>query len=491
MWGQVRACDPNTPTLELTCLGGNPDLHNSGGLWAVVLWFPNQEPRSTGMTEKNIFTPPVAVVEDLNSNAVSRRPLRTALEPTSSPAGSPDPEPRVTLTPRRDPLTPGGPKWRGGLTQCSGDPQTEWDLNTFGTKDKVPATVHILRYRGGNTFTGLALTHVLEQNLKPAAGSGPEAAKVVVLVTDGKSQDNVRAAGCILKDLGVDVFAVALRQMVVEGPPSSVQLNNLTSSTEYRESGSRGTRPVLMEAPGNATSAALSPHSSSTTYTVHVTCFYPGGSSSTLTGHVTTREWQRRSPQPELAVGDRAPRGQGLAGVDGHSGFWCAVYQIMWTPLGDGKAREISTRRNLCMAVLPGLRRHTEYDITVLAYSRDGAHSDPVSLRYAPSHLRFCFGLRIREVGSRSHVTLPDLPAATEYRVLVSAVYSAGESVAVSSTGRTGFDLMVALGLVETEYASIRGVAMEPSVSGQARAFTLLKHAQLTRRARWEGRGGL
>lgn len=40
--------------------------------------------------------------------------------------------------------------------------------------------------------------------------------------------------------------------------------------------------------------------------------------------------------------------------------------------------------------------------------------------------------------GPRSHVTLPDLLAATKYRVLVSAVYGAGESMAVSAIGRTG-----------------------------------------------------
>lgn len=36
------------------------------------------------------------------------------------------------------------------------------------------------------------------------------------------------------------------------------------------------------------------------------------------------------------------------------------------------------------MAVLPDLRSHLEYDITILAYYRDGARSDPVSLRYSP-----------------------------------------------------------------------------------------------------------
>lgn len=35
-------------------------------------------------------------------------------------------------------------------------------------------------------------------------------------------------------------------------------------------------------------------------------------------------------------------------------------------------------------------------------------------------------------------MTLPDLLAATKYRVLVSAIYGAGESLTVSATGRTG-----------------------------------------------------
>lgn len=49
---------------------------------------------------------------------------------------------------------------------------------------------------------------------------------------------------------------------------------------------------------------------------------------------------------------------------------------------------------------------------------------------------------------------------------------------------------MVAFGLVAKEYASIRGVAMEPSVLGLVPTFTLFKDAQLTRRVRCEGPKG-
>lgn len=220
------------------------------------------------------------------------------------------------------------------MTQYSGDPQTEWDLNALRTKEDVLAAVRRLRYKGGNTFTGapgprdpseghtpgccwspsrgrckhlpqeqspsvvrprlglgglqgqslgapvggagalreapehplglrlplregsgpqpagsgrggpgtgvgggggrgpgphalgsgcaqgLALTHVLEHNLRPAAGPRPEATKVLILVTDGKSQDDARAAGRILKDLGVAIFAVGEQPPALPwGPP--------------------------------------------------------------------------------------------------------------------------------------------------------------------------------------------------------------------------------------------------------------------------------
>lgn len=41
-----------------------------------------------------------------------------------------------------------------GLTQYSGDPRTEWQLNNFTTKDQLLEAVRNFRYKGGNTFTG-------------------------------------------------------------------------------------------------------------------------------------------------------------------------------------------------------------------------------------------------------------------------------------------------------------------------------------------------
>uniref|UniRef100_A0A8C3KZX4 Collagen type XX alpha 1 chain n=1 Tax=Chrysolophus pictus TaxID=9089 RepID=A0A8C3KZX4_CHRPC len=102
-------------------------------------------------------------------------------------------------------------KIRVGLSQYSSDPRTEWDLSTYATRDQVLEAVRNLRYKGGNTFTGLALTHVLEQNLKPDAGARLEAEKLVILLTDGKSQDDANLAAQTLKNMGIEIFAIGVK----------------------------------------------------------------------------------------------------------------------------------------------------------------------------------------------------------------------------------------------------------------------------------------
>ncbi|XP_044538934.1 collagen alpha-1(XX) chain, partial [Gracilinanus agilis] len=524
-----------------------------------------------------------------------------------------------------------------GLSQYSGDPRTEWDLNSFSTKEEVLEAIRNLRYKGGNTFTGLALTHVLEQNLKLEAGSRSEAVKVVVLLTDGKSQDDARLAAQVLKDVGIDIFAIGVknadeselthlaslpldvtvhnvldfpllgnltsrlirllcwkiqersrsrdpgvlanrsthpsptnlivsevtasgfrlawtppleparkyrivyhpsrggtpREVTVEGATSSAQLLNLTSNTEYLvtvfpvykdgvgeglwdivttlplsppssltilsvahnsihltwkptskatqylvhctsaspreqeadeeeedgrevrvrdpevlleglasgteysiavyalfgeeisesqsiraktlsldlpkhlsfsevshssvrvhwEASSRGVRMYRVsyvslegnqageiDVSRNASSVNLAPLSSSTSYIVSVTSVYKEGDSSTLTGRVTTRKVPAPSHLKVTELpGDDVRLEWAAAAASG-----VVVYQIKWTPLGEGKAYEISVPGNLGTATLPGLGKHAEYEISILAYYRDGARSDTASLRYTP-----------------------------------------------------------------------------------------------------------
>ncbi|XP_066479846.1 collagen alpha-1(XIV) chain isoform X6 [Tiliqua scincoides] len=105
----------------------------------------------------------------------------------------------------------GSEKTRIGLAQYSGDPRIEWHLNAYGTKDAVLDAVRNLPYKGGNTLTGLALTFILENNFKPESGSRPGIPKIGILITDGKSQDDVIPPAKNLRDAGIELFAIGVK----------------------------------------------------------------------------------------------------------------------------------------------------------------------------------------------------------------------------------------------------------------------------------------
>ncbi|XP_032897317.1 collagen alpha-1(XIV) chain-like isoform X1 [Amblyraja radiata] len=100
---------------------------------------------------------------------------------------------------------------RIGLIQYSGEPRTEWDLDTYSTKNEVLEANQRMRYKGGNTYTALALDHIYRNALKPSAGARPDAAKFLILLTDGKSQDDVNSSAQSLKNAGVEIFAIGVK----------------------------------------------------------------------------------------------------------------------------------------------------------------------------------------------------------------------------------------------------------------------------------------
>ncbi|XP_032374920.1 collagen alpha-1(XIV) chain isoform X1 [Etheostoma spectabile] len=102
-------------------------------------------------------------------------------------------------------------KTRIGLAQYSGDPRIEWHLNAFSTKDAVIDAVKNLPYKGGNTLTGLALTYILENCFKPESGSRVGIPKIGILITDGKSQDDVIPPAESLRNAGVELFAIGVK----------------------------------------------------------------------------------------------------------------------------------------------------------------------------------------------------------------------------------------------------------------------------------------
>uniref|UniRef100_A0A8B9KZI4 Collagen alpha-1(XX) chain n=1 Tax=Astyanax mexicanus TaxID=7994 RepID=A0A8B9KZI4_ASTMX len=97
------------------------------------------------------------------------------------------------------------------LSQYSGDPRTEWQLNNFTTREQLLDAVRNFRYKGGNTFTGQALIHVLEENLNEESGARSDVPRFVLLLTDGKSQDDAVTAATRLKSEGVEIIAVGVK----------------------------------------------------------------------------------------------------------------------------------------------------------------------------------------------------------------------------------------------------------------------------------------
>ncbi|XP_061597427.1 LOW QUALITY PROTEIN: collagen alpha-1(XIV) chain-like [Cololabis saira] len=124
-------------------------------------------------------------------------------------------------------------KTRIGLAQYSGDPRIEWHLNTHTTKDAVIDAVKNLPYKGGNTLTGLALTYILENSFKPESGSRSGVPKIGILITDGKSQDDVIPPAQSLKDAGIELFAIGVKNADenelkdIASPPEETHVYNV------------------------------------------------------------------------------------------------------------------------------------------------------------------------------------------------------------------------------------------------------------------------
>lgn len=59
-----------------------------------------------------------------------------------------------------------------------------------------------------DTPSGLALNFIFETNFKPNVGMRPDSRKIGVLITDGKSQDDIIVISQNLRDNGIELYAI-------------------------------------------------------------------------------------------------------------------------------------------------------------------------------------------------------------------------------------------------------------------------------------------
>uniref|UniRef100_A0A8C7QU68 Collagen type XII alpha 1 chain n=1 Tax=Oncorhynchus mykiss TaxID=8022 RepID=A0A8C7QU68_ONCMY len=98
-----------------------------------------------------------------------------------------------------------------GMVQYSGDPKTEWHLNAHPTRDGLLKAVADLPYKGGNTMTGMALNYILTNNFKTNVGLRKDSRKIGVLITDGKSQDEIITNSQVLRDENIELYAIGVK----------------------------------------------------------------------------------------------------------------------------------------------------------------------------------------------------------------------------------------------------------------------------------------
>uniref|UniRef100_A0A665U2E7 VWFA domain-containing protein n=1 Tax=Echeneis naucrates TaxID=173247 RepID=A0A665U2E7_ECHNA len=102
---------------------------------------------------------------------------------------------------------------RISLVQYSNSPRTEFLLNTFQDKADILQYISKLPYMGGGTHTGQGLDFMLKEHFVPVAGSraAQKVPQIAVVITDGKSQDNVESHAQDLKRRGIVLYAIGIK----------------------------------------------------------------------------------------------------------------------------------------------------------------------------------------------------------------------------------------------------------------------------------------
>ncbi|NXB97655.1 CO6A3 protein, partial [Orthonyx spaldingii] len=115
-------------------------------------------------------------------------------------------------------LDVGGNDFRFALVQFSGNPHTEFHLNTYPSTRDILSHIANLTFVGGGTEPGKGLEYLIEKHLTKAAGSRASEGvpQVIIVLTDGQPRHDVALPSSVLNSARVNLFAVGV-QDAVEG----------------------------------------------------------------------------------------------------------------------------------------------------------------------------------------------------------------------------------------------------------------------------------
>ncbi|KTG38707.1 hypothetical protein cypCar_00013727, partial [Cyprinus carpio] len=239
-------------------------------------------------------------------------------------------------------------KTRIGLAQYSGDPRIEWHLNGFSTKDAVIDAVKNLPYKGGNTLTGLALTYILENSFKPESGARSDVPKIGILITDGKSQDDVIPPAQTLRSAGVELFAIGVKNAdenelkAIASEPQETHVYNVADFSIMSTIVEGLTRKV---------------------------CDGVEQQDKDIKRDSSTEE--TASPPQDLVTSEVTPHSFRVSWT--HASGSVEKYRVVYHPTGADNVKEIVVGGTENSVVLQNLNSLTEYEIAVFAVYRSAA----------------------------------------------------------------------------------------------------------------------
>ncbi|KAJ8290963.1 hypothetical protein GJAV_G00019710 [Gymnothorax javanicus] len=103
-----------------------------------------------------------------------------------------------------------------GLLQYSTKVRSEFALGQFSSGLAVAEAVSRVQYMGRGSMTGSALRHMFEFSFSAKEGARPNAHRIGIVFTDGRSQDDVSKWATKAQESGITIYAVGVGKAIEE-----------------------------------------------------------------------------------------------------------------------------------------------------------------------------------------------------------------------------------------------------------------------------------
>ena len=124
---------------------------------------------------------------------------------------------------------------RVGLIQYSDQIRHEFDLNQYSDKNSLLQAIAQTQYLTGLTRTGAAIQHMVQEGFAQRRGARPpspppssssssstDVSRVAIVITDGRSQDNVTEPAQKAREQHINTFAIGVTDHVLASELESI-----------------------------------------------------------------------------------------------------------------------------------------------------------------------------------------------------------------------------------------------------------------------------